>query len=360
MFDCGRTVTIGGRRIDDTTAPYLIAEIGVNHEGSLDRARRMIDQAAEGGADAAKFQAYKAEKLAVRDSPAYWDTDQEPTESQYRLFQKYDDFGPEEYRALADHCEQRGIDFLTTPFDREAVDFLAPLVPCYKVASADLTNMPLLERVGSKGKPVLLSTGASTLAEIDDAVRTLDEAGAPATAILHCVLSYPTQPEDAHLGMIRGLRRTYPERVVGYSDHTLPHGDLLSLIVAYLTGARVIEKHFTDDKSGPGNDHYHSMDAEDLRRFRKKLEVVRELVGETSRKEPIAAERAARENARRSIVTRRAVSRGEELTETNLTCKRPGTGVSPRFWREVIGKRAARDLDPDRPLAWGDVTEADV
>src|SRR5690606_8552314 len=151
-------------------------------------------------------------------------------------------------------------DFLSTPFDDEAVAFLAPLVPFFKIASADITTLPFLEKVAAHGKPVVLSTGASTPDEIAEAVRVLLTSGASEVALLHWVLSYPTRDEDAHLGMIQGLCRHYPDLVIGYSDHTVPSEDMRTLTTAYLLGARVIEKHFTDDKTLPGNDHYHAMD----------------------------------------------------------------------------------------------------
>ncbi|MBA2706714.1 MAG: N-acetylneuraminate synthase family protein, partial [Gemmatimonadaceae bacterium] len=213
-----REIRLGNVTVDDSSPPYVIAEIGVNHEGSLDLAKRLIELAKEGGADAAKFQTYKAESLASRHSPAYWDLSKEPTTSQFRLFQKYDGFGPEDYRELARHCGEIGIDFVSTPFDRDAVELLAPLMPFFKIASADLTNTPLLRQVAGHGKPVVLSTGASTRAEIGEAVGTLRHAGCRELSLLRCVLNYPTADENANLGMIGALERDYPELVIGYSD----------------------------------------------------------------------------------------------------------------------------------------------
>ena len=198
---------LGDRVVGRGAEPYLIAEIGVNHEGDFDLACKLIDLAREGGADAAKFQTYKAAKLASADSPAYWDTTKEPTESQFKLFQKYDQFEAEDYVALAAYCRRSGIDFVSTPFDSEAVDLLDPLVPFFKIASADITNVPLLRQVGGKKKPVVLSTGAATLAEIDGAVAERDGAGCLDIALLHCVLNYPCPNQNAHLNMIEDLQR---------------------------------------------------------------------------------------------------------------------------------------------------------
>jgi N-acetylneuraminate synthase len=350
-------MNIGRMIVDDSSLPYVIAEIGVNHEGSLQKAQELIEQAREGGANAAKFQSYKAHTLASKHSPAYWDTSKEPTQSQYKLFKKYDAFGKDEYVALAQHCREIGIDFLSTPFDDEAVEFLAPLVPCMKIASADLTNIPFLRKIAKTGKPVVLSTGASTLAEIDLAVSELRKSGCREMALLHCVLNYPTGYEHANLNMIEGLRRAYPELVVGYSDHTLPDPAMAVLTTAYLKGARILEKHFTHDKNLPGNDHYHAMDVRDLQKFREQLGFIRRTLGQ-AHKAPLAEEQIARDNARRSLVLKKAVRAGEPLTDAALTYKRPGTGISPLHWDEVIGRNAARDLEEDHLLRWEDVAAA--
>ncbi len=352
------SINLGSRVIDSRSKPYVIAEIGVNHEGSLDQAKLLIDQAGKGGADAAKFQSYKAGTLASKHSPSYWDTTKEPTRSQYALFQKYDNFGPGEYRALAEHCRQVGIDFLSTPFDDEAIEFLDPLVPFFKIASADLTNIPFLRKVAAKGKPVVLSTGASTLGEVDIAVEALTQAGCTDIALLHCILNYPTDDANAHLRMIEGLKRVYPRNIIGYSDHTLPDDAMTSLVAAHLLGAAIIEKHFTHDKTLPGNDHYHAMDQHDLARFVSLAAKVHVLLGPSDHKAPIATEAISRKNARRSIVLARDVSAGHELTPDDLTYKRPGTGVSPLHWDEVLNRRTAVVLQADHVLQWQNLEPA--
>jgi sialic acid synthase SpsE len=349
------SIKLGSRVIDSRSKPYVIAEIGVNHEGSMDQAKRLIDLAKDGGADAAKFQSYKAGTLASRHSPSYWDISKEPTRSQYALFQKYDNFGADEYRALAEHCRQVGIDFLSTPFDDEAIEFLDPLVSFFKIASADLTNIPFLRKVAAKGKPVVLSTGASTLGEVDIAVEALTRAGCVDIALLHCILNYPTQNANAHLGMIEGLQRAYPRHIIGYSDHTLPDDAMTSLVAAHLLGAVIIEKHFTHDKTLPGNDHYHAMDRHDLTRFVALAETVHVLLGPSHHKEPIPTEAISRKNARRSIVLARDMVAGQELTAADLTYKRPATGVSPMHWDDVLGRRTAGALHADHVLQWQDL-----
>ncbi len=346
------TLQLGSRVLTSDSRPYVIAEIGVNHEGSLPLAKRLIDLAKQGGADAAKFQSYKADTLASKHSPAYWDTSKEPTTSQHQLFQKYDRFGPDDYLELAEHCKQVGIEFLSTPFDDGAIEFLDPLVPFFKIASADLTNLPFLRKIAAKGKPVVLSTGASTLGEIDMAVDTLIQAGCKDLSLLHCILNYPTEYRNAHLAMIKGLARAYPSLILGYSDHTLPDDVMTSLVTAHLLGAVVIEKHFTHDKTLPGNDHYHAMDVHDLARFIELSEKIHGLLGETSFKAPIATEAISRLNARRSIVLVRDVAAGQQLVEADLTYKRPGTGVGPEHWDVVLGRRVAHALRADDVLQW--------
>ena len=183
----------------------MIAEIGVNHEGSLSKAKRLIDAAAQAGAHAAKFQTYKAENLASVNSKAYWDTKLEKTKSQYQLFKKYDSFNEKEYIKLSLHCKKRKIDFLSTPFDINSVNFLNPIMKYYKIASADITNLPLIEAIAKKRKPVLLSTGASKISEIKFAVNFLKKKGCPNVSILHCILNYPTNYENANLNMIKSV-----------------------------------------------------------------------------------------------------------------------------------------------------------
>ncbi len=359
MSDLGPQVLLGRRTLERESPPYVIAEIGVNHEGSLDQAKRLIELAAEGGADAAKFQSYTADTLASRDSPAYWDMTKEPTSSQHELFDKYSSFGEGEYVELAGHCSSVGIDFLCTPFDDWSVEFLEPLVPAYKVASADITNVPFLRRIASKGKPVVLSTGASTLAEIGLATDTLKQGGSSEIVLLHCILNYPTNNENAHLRMITGLLRAFPDQLVGYSDHTLPDKSMTVLVVAHLLGAVVIEKHFTHDKNLTGNDHYHAMDVDDLKRFTVLIDDIYQLLGSTDVKSPIATEEVSRRNARRSIVVSRPVRAGHVLTDEDLTYKRPGSGVSPIHWCDVVGRVAVKDLAVDDILQWEDMIPRD-
>jgi sialic acid synthase SpsE len=333
----------------DKNHPYIIAEAGVNHEGSMRTAKRLIDEAAEGGADAIKFQTYKAETIASKESPAYWDTTKEPTDSQFKLFKKHDKFWKKEFVELKKHCEKADIEFLSTPFDVEAADFLNDLMPVFKISSSDLTNKPFIQYICRFGKPVILSTGASHLYEIEEAVSWMETGGVP-YALLHCVLNYPTDDKNAHLGMIKGLMKKFPESVIGYSDHTLPK-DMKTLEVAALLGAQILEKHFTHDKTLPGNDHYHAMDVTDLKVFKKRLEKIKELMGQT-KVGSLESEEISRQNARRSLVAKRDIPEGKIVEMSDLTWKRPASGISPRHIDEVIGKVALDSIEEDEILQW--------
>ncbi len=337
--------------------PYVIAEIGVNHEGDLDRAKRLIDLAAQGGAHAAKFQTYKAETLAAKgSSPAYWDQSEEAADSQFALFKRWDSFGPDDYRALADHCAGRNVDFLSTPFDLDAVDLLAPMMPVVKIASADLTNVPLLRKVAATGRPTIMSVGAARMDEVATAVAELEQAGAASITLLHCVLNYPTPPAQARLAQIPELQRLFGDRcAIGYSDHVRPKpdGSMPALEMAALMGAAVVEKHFTDDKSGVGNDHYHAMTSGDLKGFMDRLVEWRRLRGEVG--VDLRGQGKAVQNARRRIVSKVDIAAGESLAADQLIALRSNTGIEIAHWDRVLGQKARRTITAGAPLDWADL-----
>ena len=329
--------------------PYIIAEAGVNHEGSIEIAKRLCDEAKEGGADAIKFQTYKADTIASKDSPAYWDTTKEPTTSQYELFKKHDSFWKDEMQELKEYCDEIGIEFMSTPFDIESATFLNDMMDVFKISSSDLTNKPFIEFICDFNKPVILSTGASSLAEIAEAVSWIEKKGNP-LALLHCVLNYPTPDKNANLGMILDLKRRFPDKIIGYSDHTLPK-DMKVCEIATMLGSIIIEKHFTHDKSLPGNDHYHAMDKEDLKLFRANLERTFEIFG-SFKVEALEDEESARRNARRSLVASRDIPKGKIIEKEDLTFKRPARGISPKFIDEVVGKRANTEIEEDTIMQW--------
>jgi sialic acid synthase SpsE len=228
-------------------------------------------------------------------------------------------------------------------------------MPFYKIASADINNIPFLRKIGKKGKPVVLSTGASNKDEIILAIKTLETSGSSEISLLHCILNYPTPDLQAHLGMIKGLIESFPDYLIGYSDHTLPDEAMVSLCTAYTLGAVILEKHFTHDKALPGNDHYHAMDVFDLKKFVQLSEKVHTLLGPIKEKGPVATEEISRQNARRSIVIKSDLSAGHKLTEGDITYKRPGTGISPTHWDEVIGMKLLTALKSDHVIQWSDI-----
>lgn len=329
--------------------PYIIAEAGVNHEGRMDLAKRLINEAKEGGAQAIKFQTYKADKIASKDSPAYWDLTKESTSSQHELFKKYDKFWKKEYEELKRYCEECDIEFMSTPFDTESASFLNDLVNVHKISSSDLNNLPFIELISSFGKPIILSTGASFIWEIQQAVELIEKHGTK-YCLMHCILNYPTDNKNANLGMLIDLARKFSNAIIGYSDHTLPN-KMEVLKTAVLLGACIIEKHFTHDKTLPGNDHYHAMNKNDLSLFWSKMEETFEYIGDF-KKYPLKSEEPSRRNARRSLVASRKIREGEELNKDNLTWKRPGSGISPQHFNEVVGRKASRDIENDEILQW--------
>ena len=336
---------------------YLIAEIGVNYYdiaakngiSLLDAAKLMIKEVKECGLDAVKFQSYKAEKLAAKISPSYWDLSEESTRSQFELFKKYDLFGENEYKILKDYCDELGIMFMSTPFDFEAADYLQELVAVYKISSSDITNLPFLEHIAKKNKPVIISTGASNLDEIHKAVEVIKKYNTQQLTIMHCVLEYLTPLQHANLLKIQSLMKEFPDEIIGYSDHTKPTGDAMVQTVAFGMGALVIEKHFTLDKSLKGNDHYHAMDTGDARKIIQNLKLTKQIKGDAAIS-CLESECLARENARRSIVAKCDIKAGTEIKKEMLTFKRPGFGISPDRLADIIGKQAAADIEEDTIL----------
>lgn len=342
-----------------TTKPYLIAEMGVNFYDTakalnitpLAAAKMYIDAAAEAGIDCAKFQSYKADTIVSKNSPAYWDLTKEPTTTQHALFMKHDGFNEEDYRELCNYTHAKGMDFTSTPFDYASADYLEDMVDFYKISSSDLSNLPFIEHIAKKGKPVYMSVGAAYLSECDEAIRILKDAGCKDIVIFHCVLSYPTAPENANLRVIETLKKTFPDVRLGFSDHVAPDPTMQTLSTAYLLGAEVIEKHFTLDKTLPGNDHYHAGDPEDFKIAISNFKWIDTVLG-SPEKTVLECEMVPRREARRSLVLTRDMKAGEAIQKEDLMPKRPGTGISPRFADIVIGRKVNQDLAEDTILTW--------
>jgi N-acetylneuraminate synthase len=351
-----KSFKLGSKKINKNNQPYFIAEIGVNYENNFLRAKKLIKLAKTGGADAVKFQSYKAEKIACKNSPHYWDLKKVPIKSQYKLFKKFDKFGIKEFSLLKKYCDKIKIDFLSTPFDLEAVDYLDKLVPFFKIASADMTNYPLIEKICKKNKPIILSTGASTQQEIDNTINFINKINKKVQIILlHCVLSYPTQNKDANLNMIKSFVKKYKKNIIGYSDHTMPDENMMILTNAYQNGAQIIEKHFSDVKGKSGNDHFHSLNEIDLKKFRKNVDLLITINKGPKKRRVLGCEKISRLNARRSIVAKININKGSKLSFKNLIMKRPGFGISPTKIFNIIGKTAKKNIVADSIIRIDDI-----
>lgn len=340
----------------------LIAEIGVNYYDiaikygitPMEAAKLMINEAKLAGVHAVKFQSYKASSLATKNSPSYWDNNEESTKSQYELFRKFDSFSYDEYKELADYCKELNIEFLSTAFDFESADYLFDLMNVYKISSSDLTNLPFIQHQAKKGKPILLSIGASDKPEIDQALQVIKNNNNEPIVLLHCVLEYPTPYEHANLNRITTLKEKYPGLIIGYSDHTRPDFNADVIKTAYALGALVIEKHFTLDKTIPGNDHYHAMDQLDARNILDGIKFIQNIRGSYEIRH-LESEGLSRLNARRSIVAKVNIKSGEKITQNVVTFKRPGDGIPPSEIDSILGKEAKIDISEDSIIRMSDL-----
>ena len=337
---------------------YIIAEVGVNYYeiaeqnniSVFEAAKLMMKRAKENGADAVKYQTYKAQNLTIKDSPGSWDKKDISVDTQYELFQMYDKFGENEYRELSEYAKEVGIMFLSTPFDLESVEYLDEYMDVYKISSADIRNIPLMKAIAKKGKPIILSVGASEEVEIEQAVNLIRANNDKQLTLLHCVLEYPTPYEHANLLKIKSLADKYKDIIVGYSDHTKPDSNMDVLKTAYILGARVIEKHFTLDKTIKNkNDHFHSMDCEDIRSLKKGLEFCKQIMGSPELK-CLESEVKTRQSVRRSAVSNCEIRKGQILTDDLIIYKRPASGLSPYEVERIIGKMALVDIPADTVL----------
>ncbi len=337
-------------KIKKNRVPFFIAEAGVNHEGSIKDAKKLIDAAKSGGADAIKFQTYKANKIASKNSPYYWDLKKEKTKSQFELFSKFDTFDEKHYKILYNYCKKKKIEFMSTPFDIDAVNFLNPFLNVFKISSSDITNFPLIDEIRKKRKPIILSTGASNLTEIREALKLITKS-VKKVVLMHCILNYPTKDENANLNMMTSLKKEFPECIIGYSDHTLPSKDMQNLLTSYLLGGKVIEKHFTLSKTKKGNDHYHSFDKKDLVIFNKKINSLIKTLG-SNQKNFLNSEIISRKNARRSLVLTKDLPKGHIIKKNDLISKRPASGISPKYIKKILGKKLKYNLKFDDILKW--------
>ncbi|MGO8787564.1 MAG: N-acetylneuraminate synthase [Terriglobia bacterium] len=328
---------------------FIIAEAGVNHNGSLDLAVRLVDAAKASGADAVKFQTFRADLLATRSAhkAPYQERTTANEESQFEMLQRLQ-LDAAAHRRLIDHCRETGIQFLSSPFDTQSADLLDSMnVPLYKVPSGEITNLPFLDHLARKGRPLILSTGMSTLGEVEEAVHVLQAAGATKLTLLHCVTEYPAPYADVNLRAMQTLRLAFG-LPVGYSDHT-PGIDIA--IAAVALGAEVIEKHFTLDRSLPGPDHLASLEPVELRQMVEGIRHVEAALG-TGIKAPAPCELPNISVARKSVVAARALPSGHRLADGDLEIKRPGNGLSPKFLPTLIGRALRVGVAKDEIINW--------
>lgn len=326
---------------------FIIVEAGVNHNGSVELAKKMINVASACGADAVKFQTFKSELGISKFAPKaeYQKRSTGNNETQLEMVRKLE-LDEEAHRELIAHCRKKHIKFMSTPFDNESVEMLQRLrLDIFKISSGEITRLPLLRKIGSLGKKVILSTGMADLKEIRDAVDILIKSGTKASSItlLHCNTEYPTPMEDANLKAIPTIAATFPGIQVGYSDHTM---GIEAAIAAVAIGAVVIEKHFTLDRKMKGPDHQASLEPDELKAMIRSIRNIEKALGDGI-KRPSASEQKNIPIVRRSIVAARDIQKGEIFTEQNLGIKRPGTGISPMLWDKVIGKKAKYNFKKD-------------
>jgi N-acetylneuraminate synthase len=327
----------------------VIAEAGVNHNGDLDMARRLVDVAAEAGADIVKFQTFKADKLASSSArkAAYQARNDGSADNQLEMLQRLE-LSESDHDVLIAHCRDRGIEFFSTAFDLDSLDYLHGLgFKRFKIPSGEITNLPYLRRVASFGADLILSTGMASLGDIEAAIDAIEAAGVPRTMItvLHCTTEYPAPIEEVNLRAMQSIANAF-DVAVGYSDHT---EGIEVAIAAVALGATVIEKHFTLDRSFPGPDHAASLEPAELAAMVRGIRRTEAALGSAvKRRSPSEASNLA--VARKSIVAGRRIAKGETFSDDNLTAKRPGTGISPMCWDEVIGRTAPRGFEADEPI----------
>ncbi|NJK91161.1 MAG: N-acetylneuraminate synthase [Blastochloris sp.] len=332
---------MGARWIGPGHPSFIIAEAGVNHNGDIGLAKKLVRVAAEAGADAVKFQTFKAESLVTVDAPKaeYQNRNTGSSESQFEMLQKLE-LGYEQFRELADFCRECGILFLSTAFDEESADFLNGLeMPAFKIPSGELTNLPLIRHVSAYGKPVLISTGMANLEEVGKGLEAARAAGCKEILLFHCLSNYPANPAEVNLRAMGTMEKAF-DVPVGYSDHTLGVDISLAAVAA---GACMIEKHFTLDPELPGPDHKASLDPSELAEMVQGIRALEKVLGH-GRKEPAESEKAVAAVARRSLVAACRIGKGEIITAGMLLIRRPGTGLPPSEYDQVLGRRAAREI----------------
>lgn len=348
-------IVIGNRAIGPGHPGFIIAEAGVNHNGDLDLAKKLVDVAADAGADAVKFQTFDAKRLVsgAAQKAQYQKETTTADESQFEMLQQLQ-LSYQAHRELKTYCAQGGVLFMSTPFDEGSVDFLDDLgLEIFKTSSGDLTNLPLLAHIARKAKPMIVSTGMSTLQEVDAAVRAVRDTGNQQLVLLHCVSNYPTNPADVNLRAMHTLAREF-DLPVGFSDHTT---GVDIAIASVALGAVVLEKHFTLDRNLPGPDHQASLEPHELAAMISSIRRVEAALG-NGIKQPVATERPIADVGRRSLHWNVALSEGAIIAREHLIALRPGTGISPARITDFVGRRLCRPVQPGVMVAEDDFEKA--
>ncbi|MFK4304063.1 N,N'-diacetyllegionaminate synthase [Paenibacillus sp. RC254] len=334
---------------NDSHSIYIIAEVGVNHNGSLDLAFECIDQAILCGADAVKFQTFKSEKLVTKyaQKANYQTENTNSTESQLDMLKQLE-LSFDDFVLLKKYCEVKGIDFLSTPFDEESADFLNSIdIDAFKVGSGDMNNIPFLQKLDRYERPIILSTGMSNLDEIGESLQAFKKSD---VLLLHCTSDYPAPLEDVNLLALNTISKAFG-KVTGYSDHT---AGIEIAVAASALGARIIEKHFTLDRSLPGPDHKASLEPVDFSRMVVAIRNVEQALGDGV-KRCMPSEESTRAVARKSVVMAAPKKAGQTITQEDLVIKRPGTGIAPKYYADLVGKQLLKDVHEDYLLSWDDV-----
>lgn len=342
-------MNILGREISEGAPAFIVAEAACNHMCDITLAKRMIDEAKKNGADAIKFQTYKAERLVTNTASTYWNYSSQ-TKSQFEYYKNLDKFDQKEYEELFQYAKQKGIIAFSTPFDVDSASMLNEVqAPLFKIASCDLPDTRLIKHVAKFGKPMIISTGGSELREIQKTVELVLNTGNEQLVLMVCTLSYPAENKDANFRRILEFKKHFPNIVIGYSDHTKPDSHMVIPSVAVSLGAKVIEKHFTLDKSMTGSGHAFSIDSQDLEKMIKNIRLTEEILGERTI-QVYPAEEAARKNARRSLVASRNIQKGEVLTDEMISIKRPGIGLAADCIDQVLGRMVKNDIAKDEQI----------
>lgn len=345
-------IKVGKKIIGPGYPAYIVAEVGVNHNNDPERAKELIRSAARAGVDAVKFQTYTAGRLVTKTAPRFWEWEGEekPDGTQHDSYSTMDRLPLDVYPELIKICEENGVEFMSTAFDDDSLDFLVKLgMKAIKVASSDLTDLPFLRRAAKSDLPIFLSTGAANYEEIDEAVRTIESEGNDKIVVMQCTLRYPTDYQDAHLRVITTFQKMYPRYLIGLSDHTL--GTAIPPAAVAL-GAKVVEKHYTVDKSLPlSPDHHLSVDEPEMKQIVQAVRQVEAALGD-ARKRVLEVESETYQYDKRSLVATCRIRAGTVITAEMLTRKRPGTGIKPKFFDVVVGRKARMDIPEDTTITW--------